>query len=210
MRAILPVLAVAMLGVASSAGCGTAAGEGPGRAQAMFSDNCGTCHGEEGHGNQVLGAPAIAGLPDWYVASQLVKFRTGVRGAHGADLEGLRMRPMSRTIPASDVEPIAGYVASLAPAPNETQHAGDAAAGKVHYAACAACHGADGKGNQALNAPPIGLLQSWYVETQLKKFRSGVRGAHPDDVTGKQMAPMAKTIPNDQAVTDLAAYVSTF
>lgn len=191
------------------AGCGQAAGEGPERASVMFNDNCAPCHGTGGHGKPEIKAPNIAGLPDWYVKAQLMKFRMGIRGAHGDDLEGLRMRPMSRTLPAADVEPMAVYVSTLEPAPEETQLAGDPTVGKNYYATCAACHGQEGKGQVALNAPPIGMLQSWYIETQLTKFRHGIRGAHPDDVTGQQMAPMAKTIPNDQAVTDLAAYVST-
>lgn len=205
MRAIVPML-IAVLG---AAGCGAAAGEGDARPMVMFGDQCAKCHGDDGHGKKEIAAPAIAGLPDWYVSAQLHKFRNGVRGAHGSDLEGLRMRPMSRTIRPTDIDPIAAYIAALPPAPDETERKGDPEAGKAHYATCAACHGPEGKGIQALNAPPIGLLPSWYIETQLHKFRSGVRGAHPDDVTGKQMAPMSKTIPNDQAVTDLAAYVST-
>lgn len=190
-------------------GCGEAAGEGPNRAAVMFSDNCAPCHGDQGHGKQDIAAPGIAGLPEWYVVRQLGKFRDGIRGAHGEDIEGLRMRPMSRTVPRSDFEPLAAYVSALTPAPDESERMGKADVGKNHYAACAACHGPDGKGNEALNAPPIGMLQSWYIETQLHKFRNGIRGAHPDDTTGAQMAPMAKTIPNDEAVTDLSAYVST-
>lgn len=205
MRAILPVLVGAFFAV----GCGTAAGEGPGRAAVMFSDQCGTCHGDDGHGKPEIQAPGIAGLPEWYVVSQLYKFRSGVRGAHHADLEGLRMRPMSRVIPESDIKPIAEHVAALAPAPDETQRVGDADAGKTHYAACATCHGPEGKGMQPVGAPPIGLLPSWYIEGQLHKFRNGVRGAHPDDTHGKTMVPWAKSIPSDQAVTDLAAYVSS-
>ena len=41
---------------------------------------CAQCHGEQGEGNQVFGAPAIAGLPLWFVQSQLQKFRSGLRG----------------------------------------------------------------------------------------------------------------------------------
>lgn len=190
-------------------GCGEAAGEGPDRARVMFEDNCGTCHGSDGHGKKEIAAPNIASLPAWYVEAQLHKFRKGIRGAHGEDLEGLRMRPMSRTIRETDITPIAAYVSGLTPAPEEAERLGTADVGKNHYAACAACHGTDGKGNEAMNAPPIGMLQSWYIESQLHKFRNGIRGAHPDDTTGQQMAPMAKTIPNEQAVTDLAAYVST-
>lgn len=208
MRAMLPALVSVLI---MTTGCGQAAGDvvGPERAQVVFADNCAKCHGDDAHGNEEIKAPAIAGLPDWYVEAQLHKFRTGIRGAHGDDIEGMRMRPMTRTLPTSDFPSIATYVSQLAPAPEMASHVGNADAGKDHFAACAACHGTDGKGNKAMNAPPIGILQSWYIETQLHKFRNGVRGAHPDDTTGQQMAPMAKTIPNDQAVTDLSAYIST-
>ena len=57
---------------------------------------CKSCHGVDGYGQENIAAPAIAGLPVWYVEAQLVKFRTGVRGAHPDDFEGLRMRPMSQ------------------------------------------------------------------------------------------------------------------
>lgn len=206
MRAKLAAL-VGVLAIIT--GCGDAAGEGEGRAPVLFADNCGTCHGTDGQGNEDIAAPGIAGLPAWYVEAQLHKFRDGIRGAHGDDLEGLRMRPMSRTVERSEFPMLAAHVASLTPAPDEAHRAGDADAGKAHYGTCMACHGANGEGNEAMKAPPIGMLQSWYIETQLHKFRSGVRGAHPDDTTGATMAPMAKTIPDEQAVTDLSAYVST-
>ena len=51
---------------------------------------CSACHGPQGHGNRELMAPAIAGLPEWYVVNQLKKFRNGGRGAHPADISGLR------------------------------------------------------------------------------------------------------------------------
>lgn len=207
MRAVLPIIVAAVF---SLSGCGRAAGQGPERAQVMFADNCSVCHGAEGLGKPELSAPAIAGLPEWYVDRQLKKFRYGVRGGMGADAEGLRMRPMSRAIPESDIPLLASYVSTLTPLPNgtEEQLVGSAEAGKVHFAACAACHGAEGMGNEALNAPPIAQMQSWYIETQLYKFRNGIRGAHPDDIHGQQMVPMAKSIPNEQAVKDLSAYVS--
>lgn len=206
MRGILPALVSALV---VTTGCGAAAGNGPERHAVLFADNCGKCHGLDGHGKKEIAAPGIAGLPDWYVEVQLNKFRDGIRGAHGDDLEGLRMRPMSRTVPRSDFPGLASYVASLTPAPEESERLGKADVGKANYGACAACHGPDGKGNEAMKAPPIGMLQSWYVETQLLKFRHGVRGTHPDDTTGAQMLPMARGIPSDEAVRDLAAYVSS-
>ena len=50
--------------------------------------------------------------------------------------------------------------------------AGDAAKGKGAYAVCLACHGADGMGNKALNAPQIAGQSTWYLERQLKNFKT--------------------------------------
>ncbi len=43
------------------------------------------------------------------------------------------------------------------------QAAGDAATGKALYAVCAACHGAQGEGNQALNSPKLSGQEEWYL-----------------------------------------------
>jgi len=87
--------------------------------------------------------------------------------------------------------------------------AGDPAKGKAAYAVCAACHGANGMGNKALNAPQIAGQEPWYLERQLNNFKGGVRGANAKDSYGMQMRPMALTLANDQAVSDMAAYVSS-
>ncbi len=87
--------------------------------------------------------------------------------------------------------------------------AGDPAKGKAAYAVCAACHGANGMGNKALNAPQIAGQEPWYLERQLNNFKGGIRGAHPKDPYGMQMRPMALTLANDQAVSDMAAFLSS-
>ena len=87
--------------------------------------------------------------------------------------------------------------------------AGDPAKGKAAYAVCAACHGANGMGNKALNAPKIAGQEPWYLERQLNNFKGGIRGAHPKDPYGMQMRPMALTLANDQAVSDMAAFLSS-
>ena len=87
--------------------------------------------------------------------------------------------------------------------------AGDATKGKAAYAVCAACHGANGMGNKALNSPQIAGQEPWYLERQLKNFKGGLRGANAKDPYGMQMRPMALTLANDQAVSDMAAYVSS-
>jgi cytochrome c553 len=87
--------------------------------------------------------------------------------------------------------------------------AGDAERGKAYYATCGACHGANGEGMEALNAPSLAGQEEWYVIRQLQNFKNGIRGTNPKDTFGMQMAPMAQTLPNDQAIEDVAAYIST-
>jgi cytochrome c oxidase subunit II len=87
--------------------------------------------------------------------------------------------------------------------------AGDAAKGKTLFATCGACHGANGEGMEALNAPRLQGQEQWYLVRQLQNFKTGVRGTNPKDTYGMQMAPMAQTLTTDQAMQDVAAYIAT-
>ena len=87
--------------------------------------------------------------------------------------------------------------------------AGDAERGKAFYATCGACHGQNGEGLEALNAPALAGQEEWYVIRQLKNFKEGIRGSNPKDIYGMQMAPMAQILPTDQAIEDVAAYISS-
>lgn len=87
--------------------------------------------------------------------------------------------------------------------------AGDPATGKGLFATCMACHGANGEGNKALNAPKIAGMEDWYLERQLKNFKAGLRGTDPKDTYGIQMRPMSMLLVDDQAVADVAAYISS-
>jgi len=51
-----------------------------------------------------------------------------------------------------EVRNVAHYVLSLSGSPHDSVRA---SLGKPKFAACAACHGMDGKGNQALGAPNL-------------------------------------------------------
>jgi len=88
--------------------------------------------------------------------------------------------------------------------------AGNAAIGAAQYAVCAACHGQQGEGLAALNAPKIAGQSDWYLRRQLNNYKNGVRGAHQDDLYGRQMAPMAATLFNQKAVDNVVAYIQTF
>ena len=87
--------------------------------------------------------------------------------------------------------------------------AGDAEKGKTLYNICSACHGANAEGMAALNAPANAGQDPWYMTRQLKNFRAGIRGAHPDDTFGAQMRPMAMMLVKDQDIDDVVAYITS-
>lgn len=87
--------------------------------------------------------------------------------------------------------------------------ADDLERGEALYKLCAQCHGPDGGGDPSIAAPPIAGLPAWYVESTVTKFQTGVRGAHPDDLAGLRMRPMARTLRSDEDVAAVAAYVGS-
>jgi len=174
-------------------------------------DGCVQCHGENGEGNQDLGAPAIAGLERWYIKAQLRKFKKSQRGWHIDDMPGKRMQPMALAMDTDEkVDIIAAYVASFPrtnPAP--TLEGGNPETGKIYFATCVQCHGADGRGNIDEFGPPLAGASDWYLLTQLQNFKAGARGTHADDVTGAKMRPFSMTLPTEQAMKDVIAYIGT-
>ncbi|TNF63437.1 MAG: c-type cytochrome [Deltaproteobacteria bacterium] len=174
-------------------------------------DGCVQCHGENGEGNQNLGAPAIAGLERWYIKAQLRKFKKSQRGWHLDDMAGKRMQPMALALDTDEkVDLVAAYVASLPrtnPAP--TLEGGNPETGKIYFATCVQCHGADARGNLDEFGPPLAGASDWYLLTQLQNFKAGVRGTHADDVTGAKMRPFSMTLANEQAMKDVIAYIAT-
>ena len=171
---------------------------------------CVACHGADGTGNVALNSPSIAGQEEWYLIRQIKNFKDGTRGKHPKDIYGMQMAPMSMTLTTdAAVEDVAAYINGLKAHKPEATIKGDAAKGKNHYVLCATCHGPDGKGLLAMNSPNLTIQQDWYLIRQLKNFRDGVRGTDPKDIFGMQMSPMSKTLPDEQALADVAAYVMT-
>ncbi len=174
--------------------------------------NCAQCHGEQGQGIADFTVPSIAGLDAWYIEAQLQKFRDADRAGHPDDLNGQRMRPMVMTLDEEgDLGVVAEHIAAMPdPNPAATLGDGDAETGREHYVnTCARCHGEDAQGDESQGAPRLTTSDDWYLVLQLQNFRSGIRGTDPNDMRGAQMRPMAVSLPNDQAVQDVVAYIMT-
>jgi cytochrome c oxidase subunit 2 len=94
-------------------------------------------------------------------------------------------------------------------AETQSRPVGDATRGATTYGVCAACHGTQGEGNPALNAPKIAGQEDWYIRRQIANYNNGLRGATPEDAFGMQMAPMARVLATPGQVEDVIAYIET-
>jgi cytochrome c oxidase subunit 2 len=171
---------------------------------------CTQCHGPEAAGDPLSLAPAIAGLPVWYLERQVKNFKQGLRGIHPDDKGGLRMYPMSLALKSDeDIAAVSAYVASLPSAKPPRTVEGDPAKGANSYKTCAACHGPDGKGNQALNAPSLIGSSDWYLVESLRKYKAGVLGGNTDNQNAVMMRGMALSLADEQAIRDVVAHIMT-
>ncbi len=148
--------------------------------QRLFLNTCSQCHGSDGRGSK--GFPNLADS-DWlggndlaYVKKVITEGRTGV------------MPPMAAAVgTGEDVKNVAHYVLSLSGSAHN-----DVAAqlGKAKFATCAACHGADGKGNRALGAPNLTdkiWLHGWGEKAIVEMVTAGKNNVMP--AQGKLLTP---------------------
>ncbi len=91
---------------------------------------------------------------------------------------------------------------------NDCLAQGDVVKGEESFEVCSVCHGERAEGSEDFGAPRLNGQHGWYLTTQLKNFRAGVRGSHKDDENGQVMQPMAEEL-DDQAISDLVAYIRT-
>jgi cytochrome c oxidase cbb3-type subunit 3 len=111
----------------------------------LFMNNCAQCHASDARGNK--GIPNLTDN-DWLYGGLPATIKeTITNGRMGA------MPVMAAAVGTSDdVKNVAQYVLSLSGSPHDSVQA---SLGKPKFAACAACHGADGKGTQAMGAPNL-------------------------------------------------------
>jgi cytochrome c oxidase cbb3-type subunit 3 len=142
--------------------------------QRLFANNCSTCHGVDARGG--IGYPNLTdgiwkwgGTPD-HIEKSIVDGRDGM------------MPPFVAAVGEENVAGVVAYVQSLS---GKQVDSALRAVGEAKYkAVCIACHGVEGKGNQALGAPDL-TDDDWLyggsaeaIEEGLRKGRHGVMPAH--------------------------------
>jgi cytochrome c oxidase cbb3-type subunit 3 len=138
----------------------------------LFINNCATCHGSDARGSK--GFPNLTDS-DWLHGGMPAKIEeTITQGRVGM------MPPMAAAVgSAQDVRNVAHYVLSLSNSAHNTIYA---AAGRSKFASCAACHGADGKGNIALGAPDLTdkvWLHGWGEDAIVAMVNNGKTNVMP-------------------------------
>jgi len=156
----------------------------------LFMNNCAQCHGSDARGSRSF--PNLADK-DWLWGGDHAAIKTTlVQGRMGV------MPPMAAAVgSADDVLNVAHHVMSLSKTPHDPARA---VQGAPKFAACAACHGADGKGNTAMGAPNLTddtWLHGWGEGAIIRAVNAGFTN---------QMPAQAAKLSEDQ-IHVLSAYV---
>lgn len=112
----------------------------------LFVDNCAACHGRDGRGNPLLGAPDLTDS-DWVYGGTAADITNSIRNGRTG------VMPQWKALGDATVKNLTQYVLGLS---GQTHDAQMAAAGEtVFQTTCVACHGPEGKGNPLIGAPNL-------------------------------------------------------
>jgi len=144
----------------------------------LYQTYCVQCHGADARGSK--GYPNLADN-DWLWGGDPAAIKTTILGGRNG-----MMPPMAAAVGSgSEVENLAHYVVSLSGGGHD---ATKAALGQGKFEVCAACHGAEGRGNPALGAPNL-TDRIWLygggvasVVEAINKGRGGVMPAFKDSL----------------------------
>ncbi|HIV70794.1 MAG TPA: cytochrome-c oxidase, cbb3-type subunit III [Candidatus Aquabacterium excrementipullorum] len=156
----------------------------------LFLNNCAACHGSDARGAK--GYPNLTDK-DWLHGGTPEKIiETITLGRHG------QMPPMAAAVGTSEeVRQVANYVLSLSGSAHNSLMA---ELGRDKFKACAACHGADGKGNQALGAPNLTdkvWLHGWgeaAIVEMVTKGKVNIMPAQKDRLSADQIKVLASYV----------------
>jgi cytochrome c oxidase cbb3-type subunit III len=155
----------------------------------LFMNNCSQCHGSDARGSKSYpnltnaNAAWLGERGAEHIVQTVTNGRVGVMPPMGAAIGG-----------DPEISELANYVLSLSGSPHSEVKA---FSGKARFAACAACHGVDGKGNKALGAPNLTddyWLHGWgeaAIANIVKNGRNNVMPAQAPKLTAEQIHVVA-------------------
>jgi cytochrome c oxidase cbb3-type subunit 3 len=167
--------------------------------QRLFLTYCAQCHGSDGGGGRRF--PNLRDN-DWLYGGDPATIKASItNGRNGV------MPPLSAAVGGDEgAKDVAHYVLSLS---GRTYNSLRAHSGKAKFSTiCAACHGPDGKGNQALGAPNLTDSIWLYGGSQKSIIEAIVKGRGTAVAeNGISVMPAHKDLLDDGKIHLLAAYV---
>ena len=127
-----------------------------------LSSACVKCHGEDGN-TTTPGMPSLAGQQPYYLVVAVHEYLNGVRTTDP-------MHSLLRRLGKLDVESVALYFASQAPAQRSAPSFGSPAAGEPLTAVCGGCHGSHGVSTDAAT-PNLAGQDPQYLVNAIKSYR---------------------------------------
>jgi cytochrome c oxidase cbb3-type subunit 3 len=166
--------------------------------QKLFLNHCAQCHASDGGGSR--GFPNLTDK-DWLwggdgkvIETTIAEGRTGV------------MPPWGAALGEAGVKDVAHYVLSLSGSTHDSIR--KAKGESIYKTTCAACHGAEGKGNQALGAPNLtdrtwlhGAGEAAIIDT-IAKGRTSQMPAHKEILTLAKIRLLAAYVLSLSAAPD--------
>ena len=168
------------------------------------SENCASCHGEDGN-SMASTFPKLAGQHANYLVKQLKAFKSN-------DRNGPMMGALAGGLDEEAMEDIAAYYASKKTSENQlpimddddedddSEEAGEDKSAeldsllalgnnlyrsgnhKSNVSACLACHGPSGKGNKQASFPALGGQHADYLIKSLNDYKNGSRSKDTDNI----------------------------
>lgn len=166
--------------------------------QKLFLNHCAQCHGSDGGGGK--GFPNLTDS-DWLYGGDPETIEVSImNGRNGV------MPPWGAVLGEEKIKNVANYVLSLSGRQHDAKLA---VLGKPVFASnCAACHGADGKGNQVLGAPNLTDNVWLYGSSEASIIATVTNGRGVNSLAeGTSVMPAHKDTLGEAKVHILAAYV---
>jgi cytochrome c553 len=185
-----------VLGAAAAAPAAAGPLDTPGFTKAF---SCSACHGRAGAA-RADATPILAGMPAWYLKKAIEDYAAGRRPSP-------EMEPFAKMVKNLGADEVAAYFAAQ---PREASpiklDRTSIVNGRQASAPCAACHGDDGRGDQAKGVPDLTGQPPGYLLNQMQLFKTD-RRSPGDENLGKLKALMKGL--DDRTLADLAAYYSS-
>ncbi|MGV6859400.1 MAG: c-type cytochrome [bacterium] len=158
---------------------------------------CITCHGDKGI-PQTDAAPALAGQVPAFVYKALLDYKSGLIHIDG---KSLGMQAAARALSNQDMADLAAYYSAQKMPPRK--RSGKKPSVPLIAGMCAGCHGTKGEGGANNSGPAVAILNSYYLNRQLKAFQQGRRQSEVNHMMQSMMSSLS-----DKQIEEIVAYLA--